>query len=118
MFYKTLHDTYTSIELIPEIFTNLFARIKKFLANFIFEHGEELGLYSQIRGLQMKQCVGRVEQWANRTGLIQEYNTPESCLESILKLLSTNCDELVKVCLFVYLLVCLFVCCLLFILYL
>ena len=47
----------------------------------------------------MKHCVGQIEQWANRTGLTMEYNTPESCLENILKLLSTKCDELVKVCL-------------------
>ena len=66
----------------------------------------------------MRNSVRQVEQWANRTGLSQEYNSPESCLESILKLLSTNSDELVKVCfshlftclfvyLFVYLLICL-----------
>ena len=108
LFYKTLHDTYTSTELIPEVFTNLFGRIKKFLSNFIFEHGEELGLYSQIRGQQMKWCVGNIEQWANRTGLREQYDTPSSCLLSILRLLSTPGEELVKVC-------CLFVaCCLLF----
>ncbi|KAI6658514.1 Ras-associating and dilute domain-containing protein-like isoform X1 [Oopsacas minuta] len=96
VFYKTLHDTYTSTELIPEIFTNLFARIKKYLSSFIFEYGEELGLYSHTRGVQMKNCVAEIEQWAIRTGLMQEYDTPASSLDSILRLLSTGCDELVK----------------------
>ena len=82
---------------MPELFTRLFASIKKFLSNFIFEHGEELALYSQSKGRQMSYAIEQIEQWASRTGLKEEYETPQTSLKSVLYLLSTPGEELIKV---------------------